>query len=108
MIAPSRKLGVEGVKIGGYIGLCSWFPQSLTPEGERALRGVPALLLHGTQDTVVPFWLGQKALERCIDCGMDAHLLVQEGVSSALSPSIARTCAISDWPNRATRGCTFF
>jgi len=67
-------------KLGGCISLCSWFPQSLSEREKRALRGMPALLCHGTADTYVPFELGARAHESCTDLGMQASFREYNGV----------------------------
>lgn len=52
-----------GQRLRGLVGMSSFpLPQELLPEG--SLRGVDALLLHGSRDELVPLGEGRRAAER--------------------------------------------
>jgi len=81
-----------GIRVGAFVGLCTWFPTTLEPPKEqiKALEGLPTLFCHGTSDLIVPMTLGRKAHENCKNIGMQAKMTEYEGMGHDISDTVVR------------------
>lgn len=65
----AASLGIPG--LAGVVAMSGYVPDFLKPS-LSALRGTPVLMLHGEQDEVVPFALGQASQKLLAYSGVDA------------------------------------
>jgi phospholipase/carboxylesterase len=65
----------EPERFAGLVALSSWLPEPIDraiPPNE-ALRNFPALVIHGTQDPMIPVARGQESRQRLIARGLNVH-----------------------------------
>jgi phospholipase/carboxylesterase len=65
----------EPERFAGLVALSSWLPEPIDraiPANE-ALRNLPALVIHGTQDPMVPVAGAQESRQRLLARGLNVH-----------------------------------
>ena len=65
----------EPERFAGLVALSSWLPEALdkTIPSNEALRNFPALVVHGTQDPMIPVTRAQESRQRLLARGLNIH-----------------------------------
>lgn len=107
----------DAVGVGTLQGFKSGFgPRSDTPEGRQELgreispiyfiqsNTPPILIIHGDADKLVPFYQAEQFVKRCEEMGVEAKLVVREGMAHGWAGIEKDLPLFADWFDEHLRG----
>jgi phospholipase/carboxylesterase len=85
----------EPERFAGLVALSSWLPEPVDKAipGNEALKNFPALVMHGTQDPMVPVARAQESRQRLLARGLNVHYR-EHAMQHEINPEALRELVI--------------